>query len=370
MTKRRKRGTWSGPGTRPLDRIIPEVGRITRASGTKDPAMFLMLDSMLLQLREMGRIDLLHAIHDGVLTPLDVWDVFRRGQLAQAPTPETLKPLRKTADGWVARYKGRRGEGVSDRHRYELSLKLGQLADLGTKDATLADLPMLLRRARLEAEERGTHRTFNYHKSAAQAFIRSVIGRGSALYQAIAAIDPLKVTKRRRGQPQPVARAIELRAALGTEAGAIWWTMCCTGMGPDEFWRGKWKVRDGHLEVRGTKRERRNRVVPLLVVPVAPAFTYREFAELLATQTGGKIQPYDGRRTFAHFMELAKIDRSRRLAYFGHAGGDPEVRPDEAAMVLDRYEAHDVQPYLQADTAALLALIGEPGPALRLVRSA
>jgi len=135
--------------------------------------------------------------------------------------------------------------------------------------------------------------------------------------------------------------------------------MCCTGMGPDEFWGGKWEVYADRTRILGSKRERRLRWIPKLVIPVRPdATTYRRFATILSQATEGAVEPYDGRRTFAHWLELAGIPRTRRKAYMGHAGGN----------VLSLYEAHEVAGYLAEDTAKLVALIGDEGPGLKLVQ--
>src|SRR6185437_4178861 len=85
--------------------------------------------------------------------------------------------------------------------------------------------------------------------------------------------------------------------------------------------------------------------VPELLSPdiLPPAMGRRGFEQALAEATGGLVQPYDLRRTFANWMETAGILRTRRKAYMGH-------RPSD---VTDGYEKHNVTPFLTADAALL-----------------
>jgi hypothetical protein len=357
----RRGGRDHGRGTLVLDRTFPGVGRIKRASGVTEPKFYQLLDAMLVTLYKGGRLDLLRAIKDGTLTPLEVWSHFRLQDMDRLPRPETLKPFRKTALAWAQRYKGRRGQGIHERHRYELVAKLRTLADCGPKGATVAEAPALLLAYRAACEDEGTHRTFNYAKAALQAFLRATVGRRSPVYVAVADVEGLEVRKQARRAPHLPEDARALRERLGDEAGAIWWGMCCSGMGPTEFW-GRWETRPGLvLEVFGTKRAARHRRLPLVTALRRPGMTYGAFRRRLAAVTDGALVPYDARRAFTHWMEQAGIPRTRRRAYLGHAIGD----------VTELYERHEVDRYLAEDGAALRGYVGEgERPGLALVHGA
>lgn len=114
-------------------------------------------------------------------------------------------------------------------------------------------------------------------------------------------------------------------------------------MGPGELW-GKWSEDGDRVHVLGTKRETRNRLIPNLGELCRPQRRYRAFQMALAKASHEMVEPYDGRRTFAHWMEMAGIPRTRRRLYMGHAVGD----------VTDRYEGHDVTPYIPGDRGLLL----------------
>src|SRR5438094_859233 len=65
--------------------------------------------------------------------------------------------------------------------------------------------------------------------------------------------------------------------SAGQQAARIWWGMCCTGMGPSEFW-GEWSVREDRVRIVGTKRPGRRwgsegRDVPLLTRVMPPEMT-------------------------------------------------------------------------------------------------
>ena len=51
--------------------------------------------------------------------------------------------------------------------------------------------------------------------------------------------------------------------------GGIWWRLCCTGMIPNDFFAGEWRVEDDRSHILGRKRAARDRYVPR-VVDVTP----------------------------------------------------------------------------------------------------
>ncbi len=118
--------------------------------------------------------------------------------------------------------------------------------------------------------------------------------------------------------------------------------MCCTGMGWSEL-NGRWYMEGDRLHIIGTKRAARQRMVPLLGTPEKPLRGYKAFREALE-DVADDLVPYDGRRTFAHWMEEAGIPRTRRRIYLGHKVKD----------VTDLYEGHDVAHYIADDRAKLL----------------
>ena len=324
-----------GRGTLVLDRTFKGVGRIKLASGTRDVKTFSMLDAMLTTLYDKGRIDLLVAIQKRTLAPMECWMHYREGQLERIAGADTLVPLGKAAAVWI------KGKRASEGHKRNLKAAFKALGDQ-RPNATLADLPDLLRLYRSRCDQAQTPRVFNAAKAAARRLLRERLGNRAPLYLDVVGVQGLK-ERRKDGHPQTVAQAIAIREALGKHHGPIWWAMCCTGMGPGELW-GRWAVEPEGIRVHGTKTSTRDRLVPRVDFIARPTRQYRPFRIALAKQG---VAPYDGRRTFAHWLEEAGIPRTRRRQYLGHTIGD----------VTDRYESHDVRPYLKDDGAQLRAMI-------------
>ena len=145
--------------------------------------------------------------------------------------------------------------------------------------------------------------------------------------------------------------------------GDTWWSMCTTGMMPDELWGGKWKVGPNYVHVMGTKTQARtaarSRKVPRIWTPTRPTpETPGGFAKALVKASGGAVTPYDGRRTFAYWMEEAGIGRTRLEMYMGHS----------ARNVTDLYTRHDVAVHLDTDAELLRKYLGEEQRHLAVVR--
>ena len=325
-----------GRGTLVLDRRFSGVGRIKRASGTTDEKLYAALNQMLDTLWNMGRADLLLAIQAGRLHPMIVWSAFRRGALHELPDEISLTGLGGAVETWRQQF------DCSPKHRLSLKQSFKALAiPLG---ATLSDLPRLLKAYRFTARAAGHHRSFNLARAAVQAFFRDEVGKSHPLYVAATDVRSLRV-ERREGNPQSPEEARSIRDAL-KQHGPSWWAMCCTGMMPDEYWGRKWRVGPNYIRILGTKRDARKRDVPLICAPVVPTTkTPSGFAQALRKVTGGDVQPYDGRRTFMHWMEEAGITRTRRRMYIGHAVKD----------VADLYERHELARFLDDDAAKIRA---------------
>ena len=328
-----------GKGTFVLKGTFAGV-RVERASGTDDPTVLRRLREMCRTLADGGRIDVLEAIRDGHVRPLEVWRHYRAGDWSHLPTVAHVKPLVASWAAWLPTVPG-------PRHRRDLDVAGRQLGGLARAGATIAELPDLVARFREHCAARGIGRQFNKVRDAVSAFLKRTVTRRHALYLAIRAIDPLPVTKHHPKRPQGPAAARTIAEVLGGESGRIWWILCCTGMGPDEFFEGKWAIEDDVLHVRGTKRSGRDRLVPLLVEVEAPALTVWGFRSALK-RSGLGVHPYDARRSFANWMEQAGLWETHQLAYLGHG----------ARTITDLYRQHEiVAEHLDHDAETLTAFI-------------
>lgn len=329
-------------GSLVLDRVFKGVGRVKRASGTTDAKVFGLMNAMLDTLQKGGRLDILKALKTKTLHPLEVWDAHRSGRLDQLPDPASLKALKQTAGRFVKHYKGRKGGGISERHRADMAPSFAALTELGGKDATLADLPRLLAEYRTACEG-VRHRTFNKARAHVQALVRSVVGGRSRLHELVSEVEELAI-ERREGTAKTLPEALAFRGTLEPPYDDIWWSMLLTGMGPKEL-RGPWEVQTLGVQIGGTKREARRRVVPLLGRVVRPARAYKSIQAAFKRASGGEIEPYDARRTYAKWLEDADVPRARRKQYMGHAVQD----------VSDLYPRGEREAHLAEDAERLLA---------------
>ena len=154
-------------------------------------------------------------------------------------------------------------------------------------------------------------------------------------------------------------QAATIRALLVESIGSAWWAMCCTGMGPDEFFGGKWRYEDRRLHVLGTKRAARDRYVPVVETIERSPLTQEQFQRALK-RSGLGVRPYDARRTFPHWCDRAGVPEIRRELYLGHA-----VR----ANLRTLYGAHESERFVEEDATRLKKVVGfVVGPAPRRLR--
>ncbi len=336
-------------GTFVIDKRFPGVGRIKRASGTNDPKMLNTLNQMLDALWRMGRADLLLAIQARRLHPMVVWSRFRDGNLDMLPDENSLVGLKGVAEEWV--------QTLDCTAKHRTSLRGSFKALRISASATLADLPRLLKSYRFAALRSEQRRAFNMARTACQGLLRDTMGKRHALYGEVADVPKLR-EEPREGNPQSPEEAREIRLALG-QHGETWWSMCCTGMRPKEYWSGRWRVGPNYVQVAGTKTRASKRKVPRIFVPTPPSTeTPNGFAQALR-KVRTDVQPYDARKTFAAWMEEVGILRSRRRQYLGHSVGD----------VTEIYERVELARFLEEDANRLVAYLGDNAKLLKAVES-
>ncbi len=291
-------------------------------------------------LADAGRLDVLEQLRDGTLRLLDCWRHYRGGDWSRIPTPEHARPLAEAFAAWRQTVPG-------DRHRQDLGVAQRQILAAARTGATVADLPAAVSALRTRYDAKGAGRQFNKLRDAASAFLKQTLTRRHPLYQAVRAVEPLQVIRRYPKHPQAPASARTIADVLGGEPGRIWWLLCCTGMGPDEYFSLKWAVEDDLLHVKGTKRRGRDRLMPLLVEIEPPLLTVWGFRSALK-RSGLGVKPYDARRSFANWLEQAGIWETHQQAYMGHG----------PRTITDLYRRHElVFEHLERDRATLLAFI-------------
>lgn len=314
--------------------------KVERASGTHDPKMLKRLKEMLTTIAESGgRLDLIRGVAEKVYGPLALWEHYRTGNWDALPSPQHVQKLRPILEKW-------RDSLTNHYSRRAAPTYLARVFEHARKDATLADLPAAIASYRLVCEKDQTGSMFNHVRSAMQGILVPY----PVLWAALSQIEPLAVTNKRTVHPQRPGPAWVIAQSLPRKSGAIWWVMCCTGMGPDEYFEGKWALEDGRLRIKGTKRKSRDRIIPKLIEPHEPTIAVETFKRHLR-ESGLGVQPYDGRRSFMNWMVEADIPRPRRKMYLGHATSDS----------ADLYERPELEQWLAEDETKLLGLLGGIG---------
>lgn len=343
------------PTTLPLDRIFDGVGRIKKASGTTDPKIRRKMDAMLTDLYGDGRLDILRAIKSGQLGPMQVFAAYRAKALDSLPLGMGAQPLHTTYELWRVRAT-KNTKSLNSRKQSGV-----YLTTFGQQASRVADLPEILLAARESMERAGHAATFNRLKSAASAFVRDMMGKGSALYREILGVPRIKETTTVVRRPMTPGQLRDICRSLDGLTEDTAWSMATTGMGPGEYW-GSWveAITAPYVHIHGTKRAGRERRVPKLGMLCEPSITRQVFEDRLV-KAGAPFKPYDLRRSYANWLEAAGIPRTRRRLYMGHGAGD----------VTDRYEEHEVLRFLAEDAALLRAYLDRElaRPALTLEKA-
>lgn len=334
-----------------IDRSFPGIGRVRKASGTSDAATHKAILAMFTMLVKKGRLDLVRAWADGLIHAMDLYDRYRTEKLDQLPSAETIRHLWSVADEWLAKIPAKQVHRArSARHSWLALKRLPQPVQ-----ASIGHLPALLRAYRVQCEAAGTAQMFANARNNARAFLRDTVGTTHPLYLAVVTIKPLPVT---RSAHHPFSRTslpvflAAMREQHGAHIAAIAQSLAYSGMRPEEYWfdwtaESEQVVRVRNAKQRGGKVTYRRvfTVVPL----VRPEVARRTFEDKMREVTRHHVC-YDLRRTFMHLMEQARVPRSRRMYYLGHAAGD----------VSGLYEEHEVDEYLAADRRRLARYLKGP----------
>lgn len=333
------------PETLTIDRTFKGVGRIKKQTGTTIPAVRRKMNRMLTALAEGPRLDVLRAIRDGEITLIHALDAYQRNELDKLPLGKTSKPLELAMTEWLDDLVIPTDISKGHKSSYKSSIKHFARA---RKNAPISEIAELLEALRKTLGSKHP-RAFNYARSAALAFIRGTLRKNHPLWLACAAVEPRKVPETKRRKPFTLQELHEFFPKAQTDPfDAIAWAMALTGMHADEYFERKWVVKTDRIEVKGTKRAGRERLVPLVIRPPEPAMHRRTWEDRFRVRFAKARTPYDLRRSYANLMEDAMIPRTRRKLYMGHGPGD----------TTDLYERREVTANLAKDRERLLIMLG------------
>lgn len=345
----------SGRGSYIVERVLLGIA-VRRATGVYEVERAREVEDTLMKLASHGRRAPIEAFVRGQISGAELVSAVEKYGMSFEFTIERARLLAPAVRDWLA---------AADLAPKTIKDYRNALAKLQRRvpRATVSDLPVLLARAARAAKPA----MFRHMKTAAQSLVSDTVPKGqhSDLWRDVAAVEGRRAKRRdvQGGLPPEVCRRVAERLA---KYGPMWWTMYCYGMGPKEYWL-PWKAATDRVYLRGVQKGRmaepRDRVLPRTATPVRPLCAEQRFRKELA-EVGRvlgipKLTPYVARRSFAHLLELAKIEDSRCDAYMGHA----------PKGMRGLYREHDVEPYLSADAAALRETLGADPMYLRAVAS-
>jgi hypothetical protein len=330
MVYRPRRGTYE------IDRVIAGVGRVRLRTGTHDRRRALQYEAML----DALPLETIRLLVAGQVSLREVWDAWTTGRLQGLGDVRPSLALVHVGRQWLASAAGQ--VGVSEyRSRERLLRRLLSRQP----EARLADLPALLAALRTDLEPHAA--AFNRARAAALALIRDTVGRRHALYAEVADVARLPERRQRARHPCTVAEARAIAQGLGATWGPIWWALCCTGMGPQEYWTDGWSLEREGIVIHGRKRTARERIVPLVFVPPAAQGTRWGLRQALR-RLGASVTLYDARRTYARWLDEVGIPGYRQDAYLGH--GPKSMR--------ELYRWGELRAWLAEDGAVLRRYVG------------
>jgi integrase len=304
------------------------------------------MKQMLRTLYQIGRLDVLRDIKAGLVPVQDVYERFRLGRLDQLPSGVLMRPLGAAWDEWL------QGKEIaaSTRHDYELAL-----CRLTPTPATLTDLPRLLQAHRKQS--RGHRpRTFNKDRAAVLSFLQSALGAHHWLYGECARATPLKIPQSVKLpiNPLTVEQAKKLAEKIPPGHLFSFWGLLLTGMRPEEWFEQvgcRWEIEGDGVKIAGTKRPASNRTVPRVGEIVRPMTGRLAFYRALRKASDDTVAPYDLRRSYAVWLELAGIPEYRQSYYMAHG-------PKDLNALYKRQR--DCLPHLQEDGIALMQVLASP----------
>ena len=353
-------------GTLTLRITFAGIGRIRKASGTHSPATLARMKDMLRALAtdEPPRVDVLEAIRDGVVKPMEAYRLYKAKGLKGVRTAATVLPMEATMVAWADAMKKGSDEWKRKRKiHYRMVARFAKPSRMprGREKAappSLADLPAAIRAYRAHCERQETFVAFNRARGAIQGYLKDAFGIHHWLYRDLQEVQTFEETPPPgKGVAPEVFKA--KMATVPDPYRRMAWELACTGMGWKEYAHDGWEVGKGFVAIHGQKRKQRERIVPLLIPiqgPTSPS--QRTERKLRAALNEVGLSNYGLRHIYHHWLGEAGINPSRIDYYSGH----------KPKTMSDHYQRHDVMPYLERDATKLRDLIQPEVGALRAVK--
>lgn len=357
--KKPPRHRSNGRGTLRIDMIVPEVGRIAKASGLSDPVAYRRVLDLLGALRGAGRLDILRAVRNGAITPLQLHDVAQRLGNERAFLNITVANFFRLEDAltWWPGYLDKEGRGTARHRRNQINgvrRVMAMAAPANRARLLLTDLPELATQYREQCLAKKAKAEWAHTRTYLRMFVRDRAGVRSPILSALDELGPLTClahTVNRR--PQELPGLIAFLDTVDPRVAGTLLTMALTGMGPEEFFENGcdvWEEKDcRYLFIRGRKREGRARAVPFVGEPFGLVWGRSTFLRhfdkaIQRLPEPQRFRPYDMRRTFAVALKRSGVDARRHAQYMGHGPRTvTQLYQDERGVVLSPENLRDLK---------------------------
>lgn len=342
----------NGRGTIPIDRSFRGVGRIRTASGTTDDAVYVRMMDALDSLYDAGNLPTLEALRDGQVTAMEVYaNTVKKGATSQM-TVNLDRPLIDTINSWLVNH------AIKDATRKSYADHLAVLYKFCNAKDQLRELVKRLDAFRKSSMKRKTGTTFNRTRAVLMAFAKSEYRDTSPFYQSIRQVPVIpNVRSGQSNMAVSVGDIVRLTDAIDPKAAPMVWSMCFGGFRLGEYLEKNqvtWETKKDRLIIHihnpghGNKGYTRTVMLPFpLTQSTIGDRQFRRYIDRAKGPLSLDVTTHTFRKCFAHWMELAGIPRTRRMAYLGHGKTD----------VTDIYEVHDVEKYLIEDADTFKAFV-------------
>ncbi len=328
-------------GPRRIDLQFRGVGRLRITTDKYSAQVHSELRAMLRSLHTTGKMDLLRGIKSGAVDPFAVFLSYQRGELKQIRLVEEVTPAKLEMLRWLEKAE------VAERTRKSYRWYINDLFR-EHDSAKISDIPDVLLSLRRECERLGQRTKFARCKAVALSYCSHTYGRESAMWSAVANIKGLKHSSHTHtGQARSVQEVVAAVGQMRQPYGAMFWSMCITGMGTKEFFEDGFDILADAIAIHGQKRKSRERIIPLVFSDVVQPSRLQKAMRAALHDVRPDWQLYDARRSFQHWAEMSGIPVIRIKLYAGHRITD----------VSERYRMHEVNEYLTTDSQLLRTYI-------------
>lgn len=333
----------NGRGSAVIDRTFKGIGRIARATGTDDVETVNAMKVMLSELYKTGRWNFLEAIRDGKLTMLQVYEKWTTQSLNQNPTVEGMLPAEETLRNWANAY-----DGITEHTRDNYLYNIGQLMKLAKADATVSDIPSILKKYKERCKKKDVARQFNNTRNTVRSFLKDTFSAFHPLYQEVVATAALNERPKNPNKAYPITDILALEKKVSPKVWQTVWTCYLTGVGYKEFKNGL-KDCDTHIFVTGDKVKdgRRNRTIPRIEKPLTLVPLIAEKRLRINLGKVSDIGIYELRHSYSLLLREAGVPDLRVRQYMGHLPKN----------LTDAYGEAEMTTFLSADAEKVRAYI-------------